>query len=120
MNQYHSKRKSTFEKDSHERSTKKSEDTSASFKALNLGYDFNDEKEAFVDHKKISMMEKEEKRNSLDLKKLSLLSKGTNERNFKVTVEYTMEEESLINNDPDDEIKTITETDSEENIGESS
>lgn len=64
-----------------------------------------------MDHKKNSMMEKEEKRSSLDLKKLALAKNNS----FRVTVEYSMEEENLINNDPDDEIKTITETDSEEN-----
>jgi hypothetical protein len=58
ISQYHSKRKSTFDKDSHsnDKSLKKSEETSTSFKALNLAYDINDEKEAFVDHKRNIMM----------------------------------------------------------------
>lgn len=41
ISQYHSKRKSTFEKDHADRSR---QETSASSKALGLGYDFNDEK----------------------------------------------------------------------------
>lgn len=53
MAQYHSKRKSTFEKDHTDRTR---QETTASSKALGLGFDFSDEKEAFVDHKKNSMM----------------------------------------------------------------
>jgi serine/threonine protein kinase len=63
MSQYHSKRKSTFEKESLEKQSKKDE-ASSSFKALNLAFDISDEKEAFVDHKRTLMMERSEGRKS--------------------------------------------------------
>ena len=62
------KRRSLFERDSISlEKNKKREETNASsygsssYKALNLGYDLKDEKEAFVDHKKKSMMERDSK-----------------------------------------------------------
>lgn len=38
---------------------RKEETTSSSTKALNLAYDFKDEKEAFIDHKKKNMLQRE-------------------------------------------------------------
>lgn len=54
MAQYHSKRKSTYDREP-EKMNKK-EDNAASFKGLNLGYDISEEKDAFVDHKRTTMM----------------------------------------------------------------
>ena len=42
MNQYHSKRKSTFEKETfNTEKSKKADESSSSFKALNIGYDLS-------------------------------------------------------------------------------
>ena len=51
-----------------------------------------------MDHKKNSMMERSDKRSSLDLKKMAVAKNNS----FRVTVEYSMEEENQFNNDPDD------------------
>ena len=54
MAQYHSKRKSTFEKDS-----RVTEETTASgAKTMGMSFDMSDEKDAFVNHKNQKWMEK--------------------------------------------------------------
>jgi len=85
--QYHSKRKSTFEKEAHsnEKNFKRQEESTVSSKGLNLGYDFSDEKEAFVDHKKYTMMEKIEGKKAGDSSK---------EKRFRIFEDYSMEEEN--------------------------
>ena len=53
MAQYHSKRKSTFEKES-----RVEESTVAGAKTMGMSFDFSDEKDAFVNHKNQKWMER--------------------------------------------------------------
>ena len=94
--QYHGKRKSTFDKETFDKSSKKSEDiSSSSFKALSLGYDLNDEKDAFVDHKRNLMMEKLEVKRGEEHKKEG--------GRFTIYEPYSMEEEPYAEVDPIEE-----------------